>query len=123
MLLYLLLPLPSSSGSLTADRAVLCVPPLDAGRFMHLIVLYGYQGADADAEQLALTEQLFDADLSELGVVARRQPCMLARDFNVEPTKIPCLAKRMSAGLWVDLEASWALASGMPACSYLQACL
>ena len=33
-------------------------------------------------------------------------------DFNVEPTKIPCLAKGIMAGLWVDLEASWALASG-----------
>ena len=30
---------------------------------MHLVVLYGYQGADSDAEQLALTEQLFDATL------------------------------------------------------------
>ena len=38
---------------------------------MHLVVLYGYHGADADAEQLALTEQLFDAALGELGVVAR----------------------------------------------------
>ena len=27
------------------------------------LFLYGYQGADADAEQLALTEQLFDAAL------------------------------------------------------------
>ena len=42
---------------------------------MHLVVLYGYQGADSDAEQLALTEQLFDAALGELGVVARGQPC------------------------------------------------
>ena len=44
---------------------------------------------------------------------------MLVGDFNVEPTKIPCLSKRSSAGLWVDLEASWALACGMqpaPAC-------
>ena len=38
---------------------------------------------------------------------------MLVGDFNVEPTKIPCLAKGISAGLWVDLEASWALASGV----------
>ena len=83
-----------------------------AGRFMHLVVLYGYQGADADAEQLALTEQLFDAALAELEVVARGPPCMLVGDCNVEPTKIPCLAKGISAGLWVDLEASWALASG-----------
>ena len=31
----------------------------------------GFQGADADAEQLALTEQLFDAAFGELCVVAR----------------------------------------------------
>ena len=28
---------------------------------------------------------------------------LLAGDFNVEPTKIPCLSKGISAGLWVDL--------------------
>ena len=37
---------------------------------------------------------------------------MMVGDFNVEPTKIPCLAKGISAGLWVDLEGSWALATG-----------
>ena len=79
---------------------------------MHLVALYGYQGADSDPEQLALTDQLFDAALGELSVVARGQPCMLVGDFNVEPTKIPCLAKGISAGLWVDLEVSWALATG-----------
>ena len=47
-------------------------------------MLYGYQGADSDAKQLALTEQLFDAASGELGVVARGQPCMLVGDFNVE---------------------------------------
>ena len=30
----------------------------------------------------------------------------------MEPTKIPCLAKGISAGLLVDLEAAWACASG-----------
>ena len=74
---------------------------------------YGYQGADADTEQLALTEQLFDAVLGELNVVARGQPCLLVGDFNVEPTKIPCLAKRILAGLWVDFEEAWALAAGL----------
>ena len=59
--------------------------------------------ADADAEQLALTEQLFDAASGELGVVARGQPRMLVGDFNVEPTKIPCLAEGISAGLWLWL--------------------
>ena len=71
----------------------------------------GFQGADSDAGQLSLTEQLFDAALGELSVVARGQPC---GDFNVEPTTIPCLSKGISAGLWVDLESSWAFASGMP---------
>ena len=68
--------------------------PLGFGRFMHLVVLHGYQGADTDAEQLALTEQLFDAALGELGVVAWEQPCMLIGDFNVEPTKNPLSGKR-----------------------------
>ena len=55
-------------------RAVRCMLPLGAGRFMHLVVLYGYQGADADPEQLALTDHLFDAALGELSVVAWGQP-------------------------------------------------
>ena len=94
-------------------RAVRCMVPLGSGRFMHLVVLYGFQGADSDAEQLFFTEQLFDAALGELSVVARGQPCLLVGDFNVEPTKIPCLAKGISAGRWVDLEEAWALAAGL----------
>ena len=78
-----------------------------------MAVLYGYHGAYSDAEQLALTDQLFDATLSELSVVARGQPCLLVGDFNVEPTTIPCLAKGISAGLWVDFEEAWALAAGL----------
>ena len=50
--------------------------------------------------------------LVRLSVVACGQPCLLVGDFNVEPTKIPCLAKGISAGLWFDLEGSWALATG-----------
>ena len=45
-------------------------------------------------------------------MVVREQPCLVVGDFNVEPTKIPCFAKGISARLWVDLEAAWALASG-----------
>ena len=37
--------------------------PLGFDRFMHLVVLYGFQGADTDAEQLSLTEQLFWVNL------------------------------------------------------------
>ena len=90
-----------------------CLLPLAAGRFLHLFVLYGYQGAYADAEQLALTDQLFDAALGELHAVASGQPCFLVGDFNVEPTKIPCLAKGISAGIWVDFGEAWALAAGL----------
>ena len=57
--------------------------------------------------------------LGELSVVARGHPSLLVGDFNVEPTKVPCLARGISAGLWVDFEASWALAAGLqptPAC-------
>ena len=92
--------------------ALRCVLPLGSGRFMHLVVLYGYHGADSNAECLNLTNQLFEAALGDLAVVARRQPCLIVGDFNVEPTKIPCLAKDISARLWVDLEASCASASG-----------
>ena len=90
-------------------RAVRCLVPLGCRRFMHLVVLYGYFGADSNAEKLQLTNQLFESALGELAVVARGQPCLIVGDFNVEPTKIPCLAKGISAGLWVDLEASWAI--------------
>ena len=47
-------------------RAVRCLLPMGLGRFMHLVVPYGYRGADSDPEQLALTEKLFAA-LYELG--------------------------------------------------------
>ena len=75
--------------------------------------LCGYQGADSDVEQLALTDQLFDAALGELHAVSSGQHCLLVGDFNVEPTKIPCLAKGISAGLWVDFGEAWALAAGL----------
>ena len=95
-------------GFFDCGRVVRCTLPLGAGRFMHLFVLYGSQGA----ERLALTNQLFDAAFAELAVVARGSLCLLPGDFNVEPTKIPCLSKGISAGLWVDLDAAWSSAQG-----------
>ena len=44
--------------------------------------------------------------------VARGKHCLTVGDFNVEPTKIPCLLEGSTAGLWVDLEAAWAGALG-----------
>ena len=96
-------------------RLVRCVLPLGNGRVMHLVVVYGYQGADEDAEKLGLTNQLFEAVLCELAVVGRGQPCILAGDFNVELTKIPCLLKGIMSGLWFDLQGAWSTASGVEA--------
>ena len=39
-------------------RLVRCVLPLGSGRVMHLVVVYGYQGADEDSEKLGLMNQL-----------------------------------------------------------------
>ena len=83
---------------------------------MLLFVLYGYQGADA--EQLAVSDQLFDAALGELHVAALGQPCLLVGDFNVEPTKILCLAKGISAGLWVDFGGGLGFSCWFAACPY-----
>ena len=102
----------SSSVLFDCGRAIRCMLLLECGRFLHLVVLYGHQGADREAEKLARTDQLLDAAFGELGVVAREQPCLVVGDFNVEPTKIPCRAKWISAGLWVGLEAAWSCASG-----------
>ena len=62
--------------------------------FMHVMVAYGFQRADDDPEMPSLTDQLFDAALCELAVVSRGQPCVIAGDFNVEPTRGPSPVKR-----------------------------
>ena len=46
-------------------------------------------------------------------MVGSGQPCIIAGDFDVEPKKVPCLLKGISAGLWVDLQCAWANASGI----------
>ena len=52
-------------------RAVRCMVPSGGRRFMHLVGLYGYYGADPSAQKLQLTNQLIEAALGELAVVAR----------------------------------------------------
>ena len=77
-----------------SGRAVRCLLPLASGRFLHLVVLDGYQGADSDAERLSLTDQLFDAALGELSVVARGQPCLLVGEFQRRAHQNPLPGKR-----------------------------
>ena len=69
----------------------------------------GYQGAVVDAEQLALTEQLFDAALGELAVVARGQPCLDVGISTWSPPRfLACLKEsRLGSGLIWKLLGRW----------------
>ena len=55
-------------------RVLRCLLPISGGRVIHLVVVYGFQGASTDSEKLRLTEKLLDAVLCELAVVASGQP-------------------------------------------------
>ena len=93
--------------------------PVAGGRVVHLVVVYGFQGASTDPEKLRLTDKLLDAVLCELAVVASGQPCLIVGDLNIEPDRIPCLLKGLMAGHWFDLQSSWAAASSvdpLPTC-------
>ena len=64
---------------------------------VHLFVVYGYQGAEEDADKLRLTDRLLQAVLAEAQVVCIGQPLLIAGDLNADPAVIPCLAKGISA--------------------------
>ena len=76
--------------------------PTCQGGVVHRFVVYGYQGAEEDAEKLRLTDCLLQAVLVEAQVVCIGQPMLIAGDLNADPAVIPCLAKGMSAGRYVD---------------------
>ena len=52
-------------------------------------MLYGYQGADRDAEKFALTDQLLDAKNGKHGVVAREQPCLIVVQCGAHQNPMP----------------------------------
>ena len=78
-----------------------------------MFVVYGYQGAEEDAEKLRLTDRLLQAVLAEAQVVCASQPVLIAGDLNADPAVIPCLAKGMSAGRYVDLALAHSLGAGV----------
>ena len=59
---------------------------------VHLFVVYGYQGAEEDADQLQLTDKLLQAVLAEAQVVCTGQPLLIAGNLNADPAVVPCLA-------------------------------
>ena len=94
-------------------RALRTTLPTGKGGVVHLFVVYGYQGAEEDAEKLRLTDKLLQAVLAEAQVVCIGQPMLIAGDLNADPAVIPCLAKGMSAGKYVDLALAHSLGAGI----------
>ena len=86
--------------------------PTGNGRVVHLFVIYGYQGAEEDAEKMQLTDKLLQAVLAEVRVVCTGQPVLIAGGLNADPAVIPCLAKTISAGRFVDLALAYSLGEG-----------
>ena len=78
----------------------------------YLFVVYEYQAAEEDPEKLQLTDKLLQAVLVEAVVVCIGQPLLIAGDLNADPAVIPCLAKGISAGRFVDLALAYSLAEG-----------
>ena len=87
--------------------------PTSRGGVVHLFVVYGYHGAEEDAEKLRLTDSLLHAVLVEAQVVCIGQPMLIACDLNADPAVIPCLAKGISAGRYVDLALAYSLGAGV----------
>ena len=87
--------------------------PIAHGGVVHLFVVYGYQGAEEDAEKLHITDRLLQAVLAEAQVVCIGQPMLIAGDLNADLAVIPCLAKGISAGRYVDLALACSLGAGL----------
>ena len=87
--------------------------PTSQGGVVHLFVVYGYQGAEEDAEKLRLTDRLLQAVLVEAQTVCIGQNMLIAGDLNADPAVIPCLAKGISAGRYVDLALAYSLGAGV----------
>ena len=74
-------------------RAARCLLPIGGGRFMHLVVVYGFQGADTDVTQLELTNRLLNTVLGELAVLAQGQPALVCCSFQRRAYQNPLLAE------------------------------
>ena len=87
--------------------------PTARGGVVHLFVVHGYQGAEEDADKLQLTDRLLQAVFAEAQVVCVGEPMLIAGDLNADPAVIPCLAKGVSAGRYVDLALAYSRGAGL----------
>ena len=100
-------------------RALRTTLPTGKGGVVYLFVVHGYQGAEEDADQLLLTDKLLQAVLAEAQVVCVGHPLLIAGDLNADPAVIPCLAKGISAGRFVDLALAFSRGGWYCTCCYL----
>ena len=60
-----------------------------------------------------LTNKLLQAVLAEAQVVCFGQPMLIAGDLNADPAVIPCIAKGISSGRYVDLALAYSQGAGL----------
>ena len=75
-------------------------------------MVHGCQGSEEDADKLLLTDKLLSAVLAEAKVVCVGQPLFIVCDLNADPGIIPCLAKGLAAGRFVDLALAHSMGAG-----------
>ena len=72
---------PSFKEFFRISRAMRVIFLLGNGGVVHLLVIYGYQGAENDPEKLQLSEHLFAAVLAEARMCCAGQPVLLAGGY------------------------------------------
>ena len=68
--------------------------------------------SEEDAEKLLLNDKLLSAVFVEAQVVCVLQPLPVVGDLNADPCIIPCLAKGIAAGRFVDLALAHSIGAG-----------
>ena len=76
--------LPELGRVVRRGRVLRTTLPTGKGGVVHLFVVYGYQGAEEDADKLRLTDRLLQAVLAEAQVACVGQPMLIAGDLNAD---------------------------------------
>ena len=94
------------------SRAIRAILPRADGGIAHLFVVYGFQRAEVDPHELALTTKLMEGVLGEARACGTGQPDMIIADLDAEPVIILATAKAIFCGHFIDLEKAYTLRRG-----------
>ena len=112
--LFHLLSLLSFRSFFRLGRVLRTTLPTSQGGVVDLFVVYGYQGAEEDAEKLTASLIIFfRLFLLKPRLFALVSAMLIAGDLNAGPAVIPCLSKGISAGRYVDLSLAYSLDAGL----------